>query len=157
MKTRNLSLMKSHKFIIALAGLSIWSATSQASLLIKLYDGINAPIIVTDNGVGDTTNLLTGVNTVNQALGNWIVNIVSSANLGGSVNAPSLSLTSFNLSFTGAGQPVNPLKIFLTDTGYGPTPGIFNLHVGGTQSGGAIIATKFFMILQMPVLAWRIN
>jgi hypothetical protein len=144
MKTRNLSEIKRHNFIIALASLlSIWSVTSEASLVIKLDDGINAPIVVTDNGLGDTTSL-SGVDTVNQALGNWLVNVVSSANLSGTVNTPNLSLTSFNVSFTGTGQPVTPLKIFLTDTGYGPTPGIFNLHVGGTQSGGATIVSKFF-------------
>ncbi|ESS74110.1 hypothetical protein MGMO_4c00220 [Methyloglobulus morosus KoM1] len=135
--------LKFSKMVLALAGLSIFPLTSQASLVIKLDDGTNPPIVISDNAIGDTT-ALAGVNTINKSLGNWLVNVVSSANIGSTLTSPLLSLTSFNVSFTGATAPTSPLKIFLTDTGYGPTPGLFNLHVGGTQSGGASVTAKYF-------------
>jgi hypothetical protein len=128
---------------IGLAGLSVFPLTSQASLMIKLGDGVNAPVVVTDNLSGDLTSTL-GVNSTIQTLGNWSVNVVSSANLGSTATSPKLELTSFNVSYTGPGTPAAPLKVFLTDTGYGPTPGLFDLHIGGTQSGGATIMSKYF-------------
>jgi hypothetical protein len=142
MKARPLCL-RQYKFVLALAGLSIFPVTSQASLMIKLDDGINTPILIGDNTTGDLSSA-TGVNTIIQSLGNWSVNVVSSANTGSTPISPLLNLTSFNVSYTGSGTSTTPLKIFLTDTGYGPTPGLFDLHVGGTQSGGATITSTFF-------------
>jgi hypothetical protein len=135
--------MSTNKLIFALAALSVLPVTSQASLQIRLDDGINAPITIADNAAGDLVNVI-GFNSISQYLGNWVVNVTSGANIGSTPTSPLLSLTSFNVSYTGSGAATSPLKIFLTDTGYGPTPGFFDLHVGGTQSGGATITSKFF-------------
>ncbi len=136
--------LKFSKMVLALAGLSIFPLTSQASLVIKLDDGIHAPIVVSDGSSGDLAESVTGLNSIIQSLGNWSVNVVSSGNIGSTPTSPLLSLTSFNVSFTGPTAPASPLKIFLTDTGYGPTPGLFNLKVGGIQSGGASVTAKYF-------------
>jgi len=142
------SPLKYSKMVLALAGLSVFPLTSQAALSIRLSDGINADITIADNatGPGSLTDLVntTGFETIIQSIGGWSVNVVSSANVGSTLTSPLLSLTSFNVTFNGPSTPASPLKIFLTDTGYGPTPGLFNLHVGGTQSGGATIDAKYF-------------
>jgi hypothetical protein len=135
--------MKKTKLIFALAALSVLPATSQASLQIKLDDGINTPITIIDNFIGDLAST-PGINTIFQTLGNWTVNVTSGANIGSTPSSPLLSLTSFNVSFAGPGTAATPLKIFLTDTGYGPTPGLFDLHVGGSQTGVATVMSKFF-------------
>ena len=77
----------------------------------------------------------------------WLVDIVTGSNIGGSATSPSLSLTSFNLSFAGPGTgfSATPLKIYLTDTGYASTAhGKFDLGFGGTQLSGATITSKYF-------------
>jgi hypothetical protein len=144
MKARTLSLKKQAKMALALAGLSIFPAASHASLQIKLDDGVNAPILVIDNLTGDLSTVM-GVNTMIQTFGNWTVNVVSSANLGGTATSPMLSLTSFNIAYSGPGTaPTSPLKVFLTDTDYGPTSGLFNIGIGGTQTGNATITSSFW-------------
>ena len=135
--------MKNIKFLFSLLGLSIIPLTSQASLTIKLDDGIHSAITISDNTSSDLSNIL-GVNLISQTLGNWAVNVVTSANLGSTPTSPTLSLTSFNLSYTGPGAPTSPLKVFLTDTGYGPNPGLFDIHIGGTQNATATITSRFF-------------
>lgn len=134
--------MKNAKLLLALAGLFVFPVTSQASLQIKLDDGLNS-LVVGDNTSKDLS-LLTGIDTISQSLDNWVVNVVSSGNLGSTATAPFLTLTSFNVSYTGPGSPTAPLKIFLTDTGYGPTSGFFNLHTGGAQTSSSTITSKFF-------------
>lgn len=144
MKPRHLLLRKNSTIALALAGLTLVPATTQASLQIKIDDGINSPILVIDNLTGDLSNVL-GVNTLVQALGNWTVNVTSAANLGSTATSPLLSLTSFNVAYSGPGTaPTAPLKVFLTDTDYGPTSGLFNLNIGGTQTGNATITSKFY-------------
>jgi hypothetical protein len=144
MKQRYLHLKNKSGIALAIAALISVPATSQASLQIKIDDGINTPILVIDNLTGDLSSAL-GVNTLVQALGSWTVNITSAANLGSTATSPLLSLTSFNVSYTGTGSaPTTPLKVFLTDTGYGPTPGLFNLNIGGTQTGNATITSNFY-------------
>jgi hypothetical protein len=140
------SPLRYSKMVLALAGLSVFPLTSQAALSIRLSDGINPDITIADNAVGPLGDLVnsTGFETIIQSIGGWSVNVVSSANIGSTLTSPLLSLTSFNVTFNGPSTPVSPLKIFLTDTGYGPTPGLFNLHVGGTQTGGATIDAKYF-------------
>lgn len=135
--------MQKIKFLFTLLGLSIIPLTSQASLTIKLDDGINSAITINDNTLGDLS-ATPGLNLISQTLGNWAVNVVTSANLGGTLTSPSLSLTSFNLSYTGSGASTSPLKVFLTETGYGPTPGFFDLHFSGTQNATATITSRFF-------------
>jgi hypothetical protein len=129
-------------FLLALVGISIFPLTSQASLQIRIDDGLHS-LMVTDNTPLDTTPIL-GINTINQPLDNWVVNVVSSANLGSTITSPALNLTSFNFSYNGSSAPSAPLKIFLTDTGYGPTPGVFDLYIGGTQSMSASITSRSF-------------
>ncbi len=129
---------------LALASLAIFPVGSHASLQIKLDDGVNAPILVIDNLTGDLSTVL-GVNTMIQTFGNWTVNVVSSANLGSTAISPMLSLTSFNISYSGPGSALtSPLKVFLTDTDYGPTSGLFNIGIGGTQTGNATITSRFW-------------
>ena len=135
--------MQKIKFLFTLLGLSIIPLTSQASLMIKLDDGINAAITFNDNSSSDLSSI-PGLNLISQTLGNWAVNVVTSVNLGGTPTSPSLSLTSFNLSYTGSGAPTSPLKVFLTDTGFGPTPGFFDLLISGTQNATATITSRFF-------------
>ena len=144
MKNRPLYLIRQSKIVLALAGLSIFPLASHASLQIKLDDGVNTPLLVIDNLTGDLSTVL-GVNTLVQTLGNWTVNVVSSANLGSTATSPLLSLTSFNIAYSGPGTtPTSPLKVFLTDTDYGPTSGLFNIGIGGTQTGNATITSRFW-------------
>jgi hypothetical protein len=134
--------MQNIKLLLVLTGLSILPVSGQASLAIKLDDGVNQ-LTIADNALQDTVSQL-GAESILQPFDNWIVNVVSSTNLGSTTSSPSLNLTSFNISYNGTG-PALPLKIYLTDTGYGPTPGYFDLHIGGTQQNSlATIVSKFY-------------
>jgi hypothetical protein len=111
-------------------------STNVFALSIMLDDGLGNVVTRTD-GVG-ADPVADGVITFNGSLGvgsPWMVNVITgiSKPLLGSASNPSMHLNSVNVSTIGAGS----LKIWMTDTDFGPNPSItgFNYGFGGITNG----------------------
>lgn len=134
MMTRFLKLL----LLSFLGSLVVAGSAMALPMQLTLDDGTVTPLVVTDGGAEDTS-ALAGVLNVNQAYGNWTVNIVTgiSEPVIGSLTRPELDLNSVNV--TGAAGTLN---ITLWDD-YAKLSDLesvanqLNFDVGGT-SGGSI-------------------
>jgi len=106
---------------------------AQATAILTLSDGSNS-VTITDNGAGDTNDLV-GVVGYNGALSsNWIVNVTTGITkpILGSMTTPVMHLDSVDVATSGAGS----LIITFGDTGFSsPTSGSAMMAIGGITAG----------------------
>lgn len=127
--------------LVALVGVfTLVSARAEAALSLRISDGTTT-VTVTDDGVGDTSPGL-GVITVNQSLGDWLVNV--STGVGDPIFAdqPHMDLNSVNISVFDGAAP-NALTIMLTQTGMVGGSGA-SLNYGGTNNNTTASAKLYF-------------
>jgi hypothetical protein len=128
--------MKERLTILMIVALAVVLAPSaDANMMLRLDDGVNPALTITDNGAGDTDPDL-GVVTYDDQLGVWKINVVSGTSkpiIGGPTSAE-LDLLSGVVSSLGAGA----LTIEVTDIDYslpGPGPVTLTSEFGGTTQG----------------------
>ena len=118
-------------------------ASAQAVPTLRISDGINPDIIVVDGG-GNDSSAMAGVVLFNGAIGNWIVNVVTTLTKPtvGSAQVPYLDLNSQNVS-TGTG---GTLTITFFDTDFGPTsPSGMLASIGGTKPSSGTVSYNTFV------------
>jgi hypothetical protein len=122
------------KSLSAVLGLLLMSAAASMAtpLTLKLDDGSNPVVTVTDDGAGDS-NLVNGAVTWIGTLGVWTVNVSTGIGfpLQGSLSWPYLDLNSINVS-----NAAGTLTLTLTQGGFtAPPPPGFLFQIGGTTQG----------------------
>lgn len=101
--------------------------SAYATAAIKLYDGINAPLIINDGGTGDVS-FQTGVVTYSGTYG--VFNILVSTGVQAGTNSyPVLGLNTFEIS-SGSGM----LSAWFSNTGFGPTSSPAGYNMSGSLS-----------------------
>ena len=106
--------------VVALALPVIMAATSANAIsLVRLNDGVSPTLTVLDNGVGDT-NAIFGVLVLNQAYGNWAINVVTGLTKPalGDADDPHMDLGFVNVSNLLAPGAAETLKIEFTDNNF---------------------------------------
>lgn len=125
---------------VLLFGATVTVKNANAVAMMKLTDGNGNTVTVSDNGVGDTHALL-GAIVVNQALGNWDINVDTGLTKPaiGNADNPHLDLGFINVSNMGAAGNPETLKIELTDVDFLDLSGSgvqgLLLNWGGTTQG----------------------
>jgi hypothetical protein len=134
---KNLRLLAISAMVVVALILGIQS-TSHALMKLYLYDGVNPPVIITDEGLGDLTGG-EGAITYSGAIGNWSVNVTTGISYPvlGSPGVPYLDLNSINTTSVLGGN----LVIGAAQTGFtmfdsiSGVAGPFTLAAGGTTAG----------------------
>lgn len=120
--------------IMALALLIGMQSTSHAatSMELSLWDLVNAPIVVLDNGTGDFDPTVGSVTFIGP-IGNWNVNVTTGVTYPalGTTDTPKMDLNSVNVS---SSDPAT-LLLGVSALGYTLAPGGAIFQIGGTTAG----------------------
>ena len=111
--------------------------SAHATASIKLSDGINAPLIISDGGAGDTS-AASNVVTYSGTYGVFNI-LVSTGVQAGSNSYPVLGLNTFEVN-SGAGT----LSAWFSNTGFGPTSSPAGFNMSGSLSSIVGSATVNF-------------
>lgn len=103
------------------------ASSAHATASIKLSDGINAPLIISDGGLGDASGQ-TGVVTYSGMYGVFNI-LVSTGVQAGSTSYPVLGLNTFEVN-SGAGT----LTAWFSNIGFGPTSSPAGFNMSGSLS-----------------------
>lgn len=134
-------MLRFYSIMVACALLVAVTATpSEASLSLKLDDGLGNSVIVADDGTGSDVTAGDGVITFSGLLGGstWMVNVTTGLSKPtlGTVTLPNMDLNSVNVSMRGSGN----LTIAVSDDFFvGANPAIAPLmkfDIGGTTNNG---------------------
>jgi hypothetical protein len=120
--------------ILLMAGVVAFPPAAHAIATLSLWDGVNAPIVITDQLAGDA-NLTPGAVTFIGAYGAWMLNVstgITAPNIGGPLDA-AMDLNSVNVTGPAGGW----LQIQFSDDFFA-LPGANNqatMGIGGTTVG----------------------
>lgn len=130
--TRSLRyVLRSASLIALMVGASTPASAAMVAAVCQDLACTNAPVIVTDNGAGDTIPGAGAINFSVAAFGyNLLVNTSQSKPVIGSASSPQLDLT---FTATGTGT----VYLYLSDTGFTLSPASFLLSLAQTSSGGS--------------------
>jgi len=119
------------KHLASVTAVVALSASAYATPTLTINDGVNLPIVVTDNGVGDF-NPLIGVVDWSGQVGVWTINLDSGTTkpVLGSALSPVMDLFFKAISGGGAGD----LWITFSEDGFTAAGGVIDL-IGGTTAG----------------------
>lgn len=130
-KSNDGGTMKKILITMALLGaLVVSSVTVSAIPSVTLNDGINAPVVVFDQGPGDL-NAIPGVVNVSTMLGAWALNVTTGQTMP-FIFDPLMDLNSVNTSLA-----PGSMQITFSEFGFALPPGNYNAtaRIGGTTSG----------------------